>query len=96
VTRRTAAVASARPPLAAARVQFASLPPALPERTMRWLLTMFIALAVLTALQPWLRRLGIGRLPGDFNFRIGGREYPFPFASTLLMTALVFLIGRLL
>ncbi|MBS1163117.1 MAG: hypothetical protein H6R03_1013, partial [Burkholderiaceae bacterium] len=53
---------------------------------MRWLLTMFIALVVLTALQPWLRRLGIGRLPGDVNFRIGGREYSFPFASTVLMT----------
>jgi hypothetical protein len=63
---------------------------------MRWLLTMFIALAVLTALQPWLRRLGIGRLPGDVNFRIGGREYSFPFASTVLMTALMFLIGRLI
>jgi hypothetical protein len=63
---------------------------------MRWLLTMFIALVVLTALQPWLRKLGIGRLPGDVNFRIGGRQYSFPFASTLLMTALVFLIGRLI
>lgn len=63
---------------------------------MRWLLTMFIALVVLTALQPWLRRLGIGRLPGDLNFRIGGREYSFPFASTVLMTVLVFLVGRLL
>jgi hypothetical protein len=63
---------------------------------MRWLLTMFIALAVLTALQPWLRRLGIGRLPGDVNFRIGGREYSFPFASTVLMTVLMFLIGRLI
>ena len=57
---------------------------------------MFIALVVLTALQPWLRKLGIGRLPGDVNFRIGGRQYSFPFASTVLMTALVFLIGRLL
>jgi hypothetical protein len=62
---------------------------------MRWLLTMFIALVVLTALQPWLRKLGIGRLPGDVNFRLGGRQYSFPFASTVLMTALVFLIGRL-
>jgi hypothetical protein len=62
---------------------------------MRWLLTMFIALVVLTALQPWLRKLGIGRLPGDFNFRIGSRQYSLPFASTLLMTGLVFLIGRL-
>ena len=63
---------------------------------MRWLPTMFIALVVLTALQPWLRRLGIGRLPGDVNFRIGGREYSFPFASTVLMTVLMFLIGRLI
>lgn len=63
---------------------------------MRWLLTMFIALVVLTALQPWLRRLGIGRLPGDLNFRIGGRDYSFPFASTVLMTVLLFLIGRLI
>ena len=63
---------------------------------MRWLLTMFLALVVLTALQPWLRRLGIGRLPGDVNFRLGGREYSFPFASTVLMTALMFLIGRLI
>ncbi len=61
---------------------------------MRWLLTLFIALVVLTALQPWLRKLGIGRLPGDVNFRLGGRDYSFPFASTVLMTALLFLIGR--
>ncbi len=63
---------------------------------MRWLVTLFIALMVLTALQPWLRRLGIGRLPGDLNFRLGGREYSFPFASTVLLTVLMFLIGRLI
>jgi hypothetical protein len=63
---------------------------------MRWLATLFIALMVLTALQPWLRKIGIGRLPGDVNFRLGGREYSFPFASTVLLTALMFLIGRLI
>jgi hypothetical protein len=63
---------------------------------MRWLLTLFIALVVLTALQPWLRKLGIGRLPGDLNFRFGGRDYSFPFASTVLMTVLMFLVGKLL
>ncbi|MFZ5541114.1 MAG: DUF2905 family protein, partial [Pseudomonadota bacterium] len=54
----------------------------------------FLGLVVLTALQPWLQRLGIGRLPGDFRFRIGKREYLLPFASTLLLTLLVFLIGK--
>ena len=63
---------------------------------MRWLATLFIALVVLTALQPWLRKLGIGRLPGDFNVRIGGREYSFPFASTVVLTVLMFLVGRLI
>lgn len=63
---------------------------------MRWLLTMFIALVVLTALQPWLRRLGIGRLPGDLSLRIRGREVSLPFTSTVVLSVLMFLIGRLL
>lgn len=63
---------------------------------MRFLVTLFLALVVLTALQPWLQRLGIGRLPGDFRFRIGKREYLLPFASTLLLTLLVFLLGKLI
>jgi hypothetical protein len=63
---------------------------------MRWLLTVFLALVVLTALQPWLRKLGIGRLPGDVNFRIGKREYSFPFASTVLISLLMFAIGKLI
>lgn len=62
---------------------------------MRWLLTLFLSLAVLTALQPWLQKLGIGRLPGDFRFRLRGRDYVLPFASTVLLTALMFLIGKL-
>ena len=63
---------------------------------MRFIVTLFLALVVLTALQPWLQKLGIGRLPGDFRFRIGKREYLLPFSSTLLLTVLMFLIGRLL
>jgi hypothetical protein len=63
---------------------------------MRFIVTLFIALVVLTALQPWLHKLGIGRLPGDWRFRIGRREYLLPFTSTLLLTLLVFLIGKLL
>ena len=41
------------------------------------------------------QKLGIGRLPGDFRFRIGKREFLLPFASTLLLTVLMFLIARL-
>lgn len=63
---------------------------------MRFVVTLFVALIVLTALQPWLHKLGIGRLPGDFNFRLGKRAFSLPFASTLLLTFLVFLVGKLL
>jgi hypothetical protein len=63
---------------------------------MRFIVTLFIALIVLTALQPWLQKLGIGRLPGDLRFRIGKREYLLPFTSTLILTVLMFLIGRLI
>lgn len=61
---------------------------------MRFVVTLFIGLIVLTALQPWLQKLGLGRLPGDLRFRIGKREILLPFASTLLLTVVVFLIGR--
>jgi hypothetical protein len=63
---------------------------------MRFVVTLFIALIVLAALQPWLQKLGLGKLPGDIRFRIGKREILLPFASTLVLTGLVFLIGRLI
>ncbi|CDY73535.1 FIG00453003: hypothetical protein [Caballeronia glathei] len=62
----------------------------------RWLLTTFVALSILSACWPWLRKLGIGRLPGDFTLRLFGREYPFPFMSTLLLSILLSLIARAL
>jgi hypothetical protein len=61
---------------------------------MRFIVTLFLALIVLAALQPWLQKLGVGRLPGDLRFRIGKREILLPFSSTLLLTVIAFLIGR--
>ncbi|BAN24414.1 DUF2905 domain-containing protein [Caballeronia insecticola] len=62
----------------------------------RWLLTTFIALAILSGSMPWLRKIGIGRLPGDFTLRLFGREYSFPFMSTLLLSIILSLIARAL
>ncbi|WP_250502775.1 DUF2905 domain-containing protein [Caballeronia sp. AZ7_KS35] len=62
----------------------------------RWLLTTFIALAILSGSLPWLKKIGIGRLPGDITLRIFGREYSFPFMSTLLLSVLLSLIARAL
>ena len=62
----------------------------------RWFLTIFIAVIVFSAALPWLEKLGIGRLPGDIRFRLFGRTVFLPFASTVLLSLLVFLVGRFL
>ena len=64
---------------------------------LKWLLTTALALVVLTAAMPWLaRRFGIGRMPGDMRFTVRGRQYLLPLASTLILTFLAWLIGRLI
>jgi hypothetical protein len=62
---------------------------------MKWLLTTFLALLILTALQPWLQKLGIGRLPGDFRFKVNGKEVLLPFTSTVVLSLLLMLLARL-
>ena len=63
---------------------------------LKWLLTTVLALVVLTAAMPWLaRRFGIGQMPGDLHFTLRGKAYLFPLASTLILTFLAWLIGRL-
>ncbi len=60
----------------------------------RWLLTIFLALVVFSSLLPWLEKLGIGRLPGDVRFSIFGMKIFLPFASTILLTMVIVLIGK--
>jgi hypothetical protein len=63
---------------------------------LKWLLTTVIALVVLTAAMPWLaRRFGIGQMPGDLRFNVRGRPYILPVTSTLILSVLAWLIGRL-
>jgi Protein of unknown function (DUF2905) len=62
---------------------------------LKWIVTTAIALLLLTSLMPWLRRLGLGRLPGDVQMRIGGREVYLPFTTTILLSALLSLLGYL-
>ena len=62
----------------------------------RWFLTIFIVLIIFSAALPWLEKLGIGRLPGDIRFTIFGKNISLPFASTILLSMLVLLAGRLL
>jgi hypothetical protein len=62
---------------------------------MKWALALFLVVLLLGLLQPGLAsRLRIGRLPGDIRFRLRGREYGFPFTSTLLLSLLATLLFR--
>jgi hypothetical protein len=62
----------------------------------RWLLVFLLALVLFQGLQRWLRRIGLGRLPGDFTIRWRGRELHVPLASSLLLSLLAGAIGLLL
>ncbi len=62
----------------------------------KWFLAMLLALALIGGVTPLLRKIGLGRLPGDVNFVLRGREYNFPFASSLVLSALASLIVFLL
>jgi hypothetical protein len=61
---------------------------------LRWLLVTVLALLLFSGLQPLLRRLGWGRLPGDLELKLGKRNLYLPLGSTLLLSLLVGLIAR--
>jgi hypothetical protein len=63
---------------------------------LKWLVTLAVALVVLTALSPWLARFGLGRLPGDVRVRMKGRDYFLPFTTTILLSLALTGIARLL
>lgn len=62
----------------------------------RWLIVVVLALLIFGGLTKWLRRFGFGRLPGDFEFRLFGRQWSLPLASTLVLSILAGLIVQLI
>jgi Protein of unknown function (DUF2905) len=62
---------------------------------MRWLLIFLLACLLFNGLQGWLRRFGLGRLPGDFSFRARGRVWHVPLASSVVLSVLAMLVGLL-
>ena len=62
---------------------------------LRWVVVTVLTLVLFSGVMPWLRRFGIGRLPGDFSFRLFGREVSVPLASTLLLSMIAAGIGQL-
>jgi len=63
----------------------------------KWLIAVLITVLLVNVFLPRLAALlRLGRLPGDFRFRLRGRDYYFPFASTLLLSLAATLILRAL
>jgi hypothetical protein len=55
---------------------------------MRWLIVFVLAFLLFNGLRGWLERIGLGRLPGDFNLRVRGREVYLPLTSSVLLSAI--------
>lgn len=63
---------------------------------MRWLIVFLLSFVVFQGLAVWLRRIGLGRLPGDFRLRWRGRDWHVPLASSLLLSLVAMAIGALI
>lgn len=63
---------------------------------LKWLLTLFVALLVLSVVAPGLARVGLGRLPGDLRIPLRGRVLYVPFTSTVLLSFLLYLLGHII
>jgi hypothetical protein len=62
---------------------------------LKWLLVILVGVVVITLLTPWLSRYGLGRLPGDITLRWRGRPVYLPITTTLVLSALLTIIARL-
>ncbi len=60
---------------------------------MRWILVFLLAFVLFNGLQGWLRKIGLGKLPGDFHVRLRGRDVYVPLASSVVLSVLGMLIG---
>ena len=60
---------------------------------MKWLITVLLVLIVFAVLA---QRYRFRRMPGDFSIPVRGRMYYIPIASTLVLSLIVWLVGKVL
>jgi hypothetical protein len=61
----------------------------------RWIIVIFLALMLINWFSPLLQRLGFGKLPGDFRFKLFGRDWFIPLTTTVLLSLLAGALSRL-
>jgi Protein of unknown function (DUF2905) len=60
------------------------------------MLVIFLALVLISWFTPLLHKLGFGKLPGDFRFRLFGREWFLPITTTIVLSMLASLVSQML
>ena len=62
---------------------------------LRWVIAVFLALVLINGpIGHLTESLGLGRLPGDFQFRLFGRDWFIPLTSTLLLSFLLSMLVK--
>ncbi len=62
---------------------------------LRWFIVILLALILINGLSPLLAKLGFGKLPGDFRFRLFGREWFLPVTTTIVLSLVVGVVAKL-
>ena len=62
----------------------------------KWLVTLFVVLAILAVAMPRSASFALGRLPGDLRIPLRGRVLYIPFTSTVLLSLAVWALGKVL
>ena len=52
----------------------------------RWLIVILLVLMIFGNVHRWLEKIGLGRLPGDFRFKLFGRGFFLPLGSGVLLS----------
>ena len=60
----------------------------------RWLIVVFLALVLINGFTPWLQRLGFCKLPGDFRFKVFGKEFFIPLTTTIVLSLVAAAIAK--
>jgi hypothetical protein len=62
---------------------------------LKWALVIAVAVVVLSLFGPQFSKMGLGRLPGDITVRFRGRLVYLPITTTVLISAALTVLGRL-
>ena len=61
----------------------------------RWIIVILLALMLINWLSPFLQRMGFGKLPGDFRFKLLGRDWFIPLTTTIVLSLVAGAISKI-